>query len=182
MNKTMLPTGLCLLLTAATLHGMGPVKATPGIGPDACWSPDATIMEKIRGECAPLSGNAFESRFVAGMSEEGFSDPSAPIEVGKGQTFVLTLRSNPTTGYIWQPAEPFDERVLRFIGHEYRSDHPGLTGAGGREIWTFKAVGTGETRIMLKYVRPWEKNAAPAKTARFTVLSGGEMKKQSVEH
>jgi predicted secreted protein len=122
-----------------------------------------------------------ENPDIPQVSAEGFSDPSAPIEVGKGQNFVLTLPSNPTTGYIWQPAEPFDERILRFIGHEYRSDHPGLTGAGGREIWIFKAVGTGETRIMLKYVRPLEKNAAPAKTARFTVMSGGKMKMQGVK-
>lgn len=106
-------------------------------------------------------------------------DPAAPVAVREGQTFALTLRSNPTTGYIWQLAEPLNERIIRFTGNEYRSDKTGLMGAGGREIWTFKAVGSGETRINLKYVRPWEKDTAPAKTAQFRIVSGDDMKEKS---
>jgi predicted secreted protein len=115
------------------------------------------------------------------ISEEAFSDPAAPVAVREGQTFALTLRSNPTTGYIWQLTEPINERIIRLTGNEYRSDKTGLMGAGGREIWTFKAVGSGETRINLKYARPWEKDTAPAKTAQFRIVSGGDMKEKSIK-
>jgi predicted secreted protein len=114
------------------------------------------------------------------ISEEAFSDPAAPVAVREGQTFALTLRSNPTTGYIWQLAEPLNERIIRFTGNEYRSDKTGLMGAGGREVWTFKAVGSGETRINLKYARPWEKDTAPARTAQFRIVSAGDTKEKSV--
>ncbi len=113
------------------------------------------------------------------ISEEAFSDPAAPVAVREGQTFALTLRSNPTTGYIWQLAKPLNERIIRFTGNKYQGDISGLMGAGGREIWTFKAVGSGETRINLKYVRPWEKDTAPAKTVQFRIVSGGDMKEKS---
>jgi len=44
-----------------------------------------------------------------------------------------------------------------------------LVGQGGRERWVFKAVAPGETEIKLKYVRPWEKDAAPEKEAGFRI-------------
>ena len=81
--------------------------------------------------------------------------PATPVTVRKGQTFALTLRSNPTTGYIWQLGKPPEDGVIQFIDNQYRRDKSGLVGAGGREIWTFKAVGTGETTIDLKYCWMW---------------------------
>ena len=102
---------------------------------------------------------------------------AAPVAVREGQTFALTLGSNPTTGYIWQLAEPLNEGIVRFISQEYRMDKTDRVGAGGLEIWTFKAVGSGETRINMKYVRPWEKDTTPADTAQFKIISSGEMKK-----
>jgi inhibitor of cysteine peptidase len=104
--------------------------------------------------------------------------PATPVKVRKGQTFTLTLRSNPTTGYIWQLGKPPEDGVIQFIDNQYRGDKSGLVGAGGREIWTFKAVGTGETTIDLKYVRPWEKNTAPAKSALFKVVVSGDKNQQ----
>jgi inhibitor of cysteine peptidase len=104
--------------------------------------------------------------------------PATPVTVRKGQTFALTLRSNPTTGYIWQLGKPPEDGVIQFIDNQYRGDKSGLVGAGGREIWTFKAVGTGETTIDLKYVRPWEKNTAPAKSALFKVVVSGDKNQQ----
>ncbi|MFH1079856.1 MAG: protease inhibitor I42 family protein [Pseudomonadota bacterium] len=112
------------------------------------------------------------------ISEEALSDPAAPVAVREGQAFALTLRSNPTTGYIWQLAAPLNENILRFAGNEYRSDKTGRMGAGGREIWTFKTVGSGETCISLKYARPWEKETAPAKTVQFRIISDGDMKEK----
>ena len=114
-----------------------------------------------------------------GKSEEAFSDPATTVTVGKGRVFALTLPSNPTTGYIWQPAESMDDRVIQFIDNQYRGDHPGLVGAGGREIWTFKAMGTGETTLGLKYVRPWEKDIPPARSVLFKIIvSGDENRKE----
>ena len=94
------------------------------------------------------------------------------INTAAGQEFPITLESNRTTGYQWQLAKPLDEAILKLVGSEYRTPEskPGLVGAGGQEVWTFKAVGKGRTEISLKYVRPWEKDGKPAKEQSYTIV------------
>ena len=101
-----------------------------------------------------------------------YSNSASPIEIEVGQEFIITLDSNPTTGYQWQLAELLDEAILRLIGSKYEAPEakPGLVGAGGKERWTFKAVGEGETKICLKYVRSWEKDVAPVRSETFSVI------------
>lgn len=109
-------------------------------------------------------------------ADTSFRDASKPVHVNAGQTFKLTLKSNPTTGYSWDLTSPLDESIIRFVGKEYQPDKSAikLVGAGGVEIWTFKAVGKGEALIDMKYVRPWEKDIAPAGTAKFIVIAGDD--------
>lgn len=97
------------------------------------------------------------------------ADPTKPIRGKVGQEFTLRLASNRTTGYQWQLAESPDESIVRLVGTEYVRSETKLAGAGGEEAWTFKAVGKGKASILMKYVRPWEKNAVPAKSLVFAV-------------
>jgi len=84
-----------------------------------------------------------------------------------GQTIVLTLESNATTGYGWQLADPIDPKIIKFISSQYIAPKTELVGAGGKEEWAFETVGKGSAKIELKYVRPWEKDQAPVKTKTF---------------
>jgi predicted secreted protein len=43
-------------------------------------------------------------------------------------------------------------------------------GGSGREVWTFKALKSGKITIEFKYVRPWEKDKAPATPKSFSVV------------
>jgi predicted secreted protein len=45
-----------------------------------------------------------------------------------------------------------------------------MVGAGGSEIWTFKAVGRGRTVVRLKCVRPWEQDVPPVEIAEYEIL------------
>jgi inhibitor of cysteine peptidase len=100
-----------------------------------------------------------------------FNDPSQPIDIAVGQNFRIVLDANPTTGYQWQLSEVLDERTVILVGSEYDIPRtPGLVGAGGKQIWTFKAVGQGQTVIVLHYLRSWEKGVPPLKTVTFTVI------------
>jgi inhibitor of cysteine peptidase len=92
------------------------------------------------------------------------------IEVDVGQEFALVLESNPSTGYRWELAQPLDETILTFVGSEFRPPATPLPGAPGKELRTFRAVGRGATTISLKYVRPWETDLPPARTATFPVV------------
>jgi len=91
-------------------------------------------------------------------------------EILRGQTLVVTLASNPTTGYSWQVAEA-DKAVLRQVGDaEFKSSapsNPPLVGASGTETFRFETIGAGTTTLKMIYRRSWEKDVPPIKT--FTV-------------
>ena len=88
----------------------------------------------------------------------------------KGKEFAITLESNRSTGYLWELTRPVDEAVVSLVRSEYRQADTGRPGAPGIETWTFVASGAGETEIAMKYVRPWEAGAAPARTAVFKIV------------
>ena len=98
-----------------------------------------------------------------------FDDPSMSIDALVGQEFKITMQANPTTGYQWQLAKPLDETKVKLLGSQYRRDEPTLAGSGGAEVWTFRGIAKGRTDISFKYVRPWETNAAPARSETYTV-------------
>jgi predicted secreted protein len=59
--------------------------------------------------------------------------------------------------------------MLKQIGDDYHASDSGAVGAPGEEVWTFEAVGKGTVQLVLEYVRPFEKDAKPVKTARYSV-------------
>ena len=83
------------------------------------------------------------------------------VKAKAGNSFSIKIESNPTTGYSWQLASPVYGKLVRHVSNKYYPAKTGLVGSGGVEIWTFKAIKRGNTRIKFKYVRPWEKGIAP---------------------
>lgn len=98
-----------------------------------------------------------------------YSESSTSIKVEIGQEFVIKLRSNRTTGYQWRLAKSLDKDILQLVKSKYVAPKTSALGAGGDELWTFKAVGKGRTQISLEYVRLWKKDAPPLKTKNFMV-------------
>jgi inhibitor of cysteine peptidase len=98
-----------------------------------------------------------------------FTDPSVPIVVNSGDEFVIVLDSNPTTGYSWAVAGQTDPRVVEIVGSNYVAPDTELVGAPGKDYWTFKAAGKGNTSITLEYGRPWEQDQPPADQMTFQV-------------
>jgi inhibitor of cysteine peptidase len=94
----------------------------------------------------------------------GIGDDGREMQLKKGQTLVVTLEGNPTTGYSWEVAEPLDEQVLRQVGEAEFKAESDLVGAGGVQILRFEAVNAGETTLKLVYHRPWEKDVEPLET------------------
>jgi predicted secreted protein len=98
-----------------------------------------------------------------------YSEPKVPIKQQAGDRFILALASNPSTGYSWKFAVPVGGKVLKLVQSDFKAPEQQIPGRGGEERWTFQAVGKGHTAIKLNYLRPWEKNTPPAKTAVFDV-------------
>ena len=81
------------------------------------------------------------------------------IEVAAGDSFSVTLCSNPTTGFQWESAQISDQTVLEQVDHKFispQSEPPPPPGTPGQDVWTFKALKEGTSTVSLEYSRPWE--------------------------
>jgi len=99
---------------------------------------------------------------------------SKEVKVAVGDSFTLTLCSNPTTGFQWEPAQISDQTVLEEVDHKFvspESDPPPPPGTPGQEIWTFKALKEGESTISIDYSRPWEGGEKGEWTFVLTVVA-----------
>ena len=101
------------------------------------------------------------------------SDNSEQIELEQEQILVVTLESNPSTGYSWELIED-PNSILEQVGDvEFKpveQTDPPMVGAGGWEIFRFKAVSTGQMTLNLVYRRSWETDAEPANTFSIDVV------------
>lgn len=88
-----------------------------------------------------------------------------PLQLARGQTLLINLRSNPTSGFRWQ-VQDAAPGVLRSLGPEVYSnpEDRGLVGSAGQSSWRFAAAQPGSGRLLLVYRRPWEADVAPAQT------------------
>jgi inhibitor of cysteine peptidase len=95
------------------------------------------------------------------------------VELEQGQILVVTLESNPTTGYRWEQAKN-QESILEQMGEaEFKpsdTGEPPLVGAGGWEIFRFKAISAGQMTLQLVYHRSWEEGVEPLKTFSLQVV------------
>jgi predicted outer membrane repeat protein len=116
------------------------------------------------------SKSYFDESLVVDVND---SDNGREITLEQGQILIVTLESNPTTGYSWEVVESPD-LILEQIGKaEYKwseqRDSP-IVGAGGWEVYRFKAVIPGSETLELVYRRPWETDTEPAKTFSIDVI------------
>jgi len=101
-------------------------------------------------------------------------DNGKEIRLKKGQILVVSLESNPTTGFGWE-AEELKDGILRLVSKEYKSKSEGpdgsppMVGVGGIDIFRFEVANTGNTSLKLFYHRSWE-NVEPAKTYSVPIV------------
>ena len=86
---------------------------------------------------------------------------STSVAVKVGDTVVLSLAANATTGYAWTFAAGDTFTIEK---SEYAPDpNPDqLTGKGGAQIVTLKVTGAGESDLTGTYARSWETPAPGA--------------------
>ena len=101
------------------------------------------------------------------------NDNGRRIELEKGQVLVITLESNPTTGYRWEVVE-FEEPILQQMGEaEFKQSdprEPPPPGTGGWETFRFEATSAGQMTLKLVYHRPWEEGEEPLETFSLQVV------------
>jgi predicted secreted protein len=96
------------------------------------------------------------------------------ITLIKGQELRVSLEGRAGTGYIWQVKEK-PAKLLAQIGEAKveQSDDRGRVGGPVRYVFRFKALAAGDGTLALEYLRPFEKQAKPAKTFQVKVTVKG---------
>jgi len=103
----------------------------------------------------------------------GENDNGNLVKVFQGQDLVLSLTSNPSTGYDWH-LQDISPSILEQTEVNYKSGSSANlvpVGSGGTKVYTFRAKKAGESNLTLAYQRSWE-TASPTKTFSVRVFVG----------
>lgn len=117
-----------------------------------------TSVVPSKGSSSPSGANTFGN---AGVEQ---------IRALAGKEFSITLHANHTTGYSWRLATTLDPANLKLISNVYNVSASHALAAPGLEVWTFGTEGQGTVLLHFEYVRPFEKDTPPVKTADFSVV------------
>ncbi|MDA0525025.1 protease inhibitor I42 family protein [Methanococcoides alaskense] len=120
-----------------------------------------TIDETLNVDDTVASGTVF--------SEEA---NSSEISLKVGDSIVLKLNENPSTGYSWDLSLPEGIVLVKdeFVG----PDEP-MPGAGGVHEWTLEAVSEGNYQINAIYKRSWENVTGEEDTFSMDVVVLADM-------
>ncbi len=97
------------------------------------------------------------------------NDSQDTVYAIKGDTIILKLAENPTTGYSWNLTHS-DGLELKEDNYELKEGTEKLVGEGGFHHWTFEVVDTGEQNISAIYMRPWEEKTGTENTFKLNVM------------
>jgi inhibitor of cysteine peptidase len=97
----------------------------------------------------------------------------APTELASGELLRIELPGNPSTGYTWAVDGALPPQLSAVDGlpggpAAPASDRP-MVGAPQAQWLHFRAVQAGEAELRLRWHRPWETDAAPARQARYRI-------------
>jgi inhibitor of cysteine peptidase len=85
---------------------------------------------------------------------------SKTIDLRAGDTLVIVLCSNPTTGFQWsEEAQISGTSILKQENHEFvgpESEPPPPPGTPGLQTWRFQTLNEGSSTVSMEYSRPWE--------------------------
>jgi inhibitor of cysteine peptidase len=115
---------------------------------------------------AMLLGASFRSRGASVTVSE--TDAGRTIQLKRGDSLVVELDGNPSTGYSWT-VEAIEGDVLTAEGEPEFAPESAKLGAGGMYSIKFAAARTGSAVLKLVYHRPWDKETPPAKTCELVV-------------
>ncbi len=97
------------------------------------------------------------------------NDSQSTVYAIVGDTIVVDLKENPTTGYSWNMTyssglELKDDMFLQ------ESMHVNLAGVGGSHKWIFEVTDTEEQNISAVYIRPWEERTGIENSYNLAII------------
>ena len=99
------------------------------------------------------------------------TDSTAQQNAEPGMIMAFDLPGHAGTGYAWQPLGTMPS-FLEMVGDPvFTPADPDRMGSSGMTRFLIKATGTGKATLVFEYVRGWEEDAAPVRTARVEINS-----------
>jgi inhibitor of cysteine peptidase len=105
-----------------------------------------TVAGSLLSACG---GNADASKTVTLSTK----DNGRTVRVHPGDEIAVTLDSNVSTGFRWVLTRAPDAQIVELVGSDYVTPESTLLGAGGQEVWRFRASGEGTSVLQLTYQR-----------------------------
>ena len=135
--------------------------------------PDPEKTEELK-EPLPDEEPAAPAPPVSGKVEVTAAEAGKVMRAAVGNLIVITLQSNPSTGYNWELRD-FDYGVADFYKSETIAPEGGnvLFGAPTQTLVTLQAVKPGTQEIKLAYRRLWEPPDQVAETFQFFLQVDG---------
>jgi inhibitor of cysteine peptidase len=99
------------------------------------------------------------------------ADCGKTVRLRPQEEAIVTLPSNPTTGYSWELAEQGVDAAVVIVSKEFRTSAgaSGRVGAGGLEHFRLRLEKAGRFTVTFVYRRAWEKEKEPERIFRITL-------------
>lgn len=121
---------------------------------------------------APKAAVATEVSATSKQIQVTEADQGKEYTLNPGDSLVIVLESNPSTGYAWE-VQQVDNPVLQLSGEAaFKADSEKL-GSPGKATFTFNTVNAGTQALTLIYHRSSDKDVQPAKTFTINVTVSG---------
>lgn len=98
------------------------------------------------------------------------SDNGRTIDAAVGDSLLVKLPENPTTGFRWTQ-EPGSVPAVRLRHRSFDRDTSGAVGALGTRTFQYEIVRSGEGLLQLRYWQEWEGENSIAETFFVTVVA-----------
>lgn len=93
------------------------------------------------------------------------------VSVKAGDRVIVTLCSNPTTGFQWsEKAQLGDPKVIEQKSYKFVAPaSTGMVGVPGNCVWDFEAIGRGTSTVYVEYSRNWQGGEKAVQTFKLNV-------------
>ena len=96
-------------------------------------------------------------------------DNGREFTLDRGDALEISLPATSGTGYTWR-AEPVAGGFVRQVGEPAFALDSAIPGASGHQIFHFGIDASGTGTLEIRYLRPWEKDAKPAKVFKIMLI------------
>lgn len=118
-----------------------------------------TTKEPAQTTMPPLNGGGQQARMIELLTDDFMTQNhiSQNVELTRPGSLIVSLGSNPATGFEWSDAQISDNSIVAEQSFVYvPSQVEDVVGAPGKNVWVFDSQSPGTSTINMSYSRPWE--------------------------